>query len=142
MTTTTPKPTPDQRRARHAWRVAEQMRRNATKEQDTFETQAKKLPTRILTSGLGQALAFLHGKQYAEDLQRALGDWVLDKRANPESQKSPPQTDALLKHLIENDSDFLRFATCEVLAYMQWLNRFCEGTAKTNPETRENTNTR
>ena len=69
-----------------------------------------------MASGLGQALAFLKAKDYTPDLLEALGDWVLKKRT---------QT-ALLEAVITGTADTLRQYTAETLAYLQWLNRFCE----------------
>ena len=51
-----------------------------------FGGQAKKLPMRIIAAGMGQALAFLCGKGYAPALLTDLGDWILDKRHDPESR--------------------------------------------------------
>ena len=65
------KPTLDQRRAEHAWKaVRGVVDRNARDKERArkFGGQARKLPTRIIASGLGQALAFLKAKDYAPDL--------------------------------------------------------------------------
>jgi CRISPR-associated protein Cmr5 len=124
-----PRPTLDQRRANHAWQVVTDVKNKFKNELDRakrFGGQAKKLPTRIIASGLGQALAFLKAKDYAPDLLTALGDWVLDKRENADSKASRPKDDALLLKVIQGHSDFLRRATDEVLAYLLWLNRFAE----------------
>lgn len=125
------KPTPDQERAKHAWAVVEfvlkkfppttvteggkQVKRPDPKAKK-FGGHARKLPVRIMASGLGQALAFLKAKDYTPDLLEALGDWVLKKRT---------QT-ALLEAVITGNADTLRMHTAETLAYLQWLNRFCE----------------
>jgi CRISPR-associated protein Cmr5 len=116
----------DQRRAAHAWEVVRNVVKLKKEEAAKFGGQARKLPTRIIASGLGQALAFLKAKNYAPALLVALGDWVLDKRKDPASTKKPPKDTALLEAVIQGDSDFLRRATDEVLAYLQWLNRFAE----------------
>ncbi|MCY2990762.1 MAG: type III-B CRISPR module-associated protein Cmr5 [Planctomycetota bacterium] len=118
-------PTLDQNRANHAWeavRHAEgrtgEHHKQAPKK---FGGQAKKLPVRIMASGLGQALAFLKAKDYAPGLVAELSDWVAQRiptKAN-ESQD-------LLERIVKGDSDFLRRATDEVLAYLSWLNRFAE----------------
>jgi CRISPR-associated protein Cmr5 len=126
QTTDTSKPTLDQRRAKHAWQAvttAKQQNEAAFKD---FCMHAKRLPMRIMASGLGQALAFLKAKDYAPQLLQELGDWVLDKRANPASTKPKPTDEALLRQIVEKDSDFLRRATDETIAYLQWLNRFAE----------------
>jgi CRISPR-associated protein Cmr5 len=92
----------------------------------------KDLPTRILASGLGQAIAFRWAKGKDDEHTRALlqhlGDWVLDKRANDKSTKPEPQPQALIQKLIADDTDamFLRRATEEAIAYLQWLKRFAE----------------
>ncbi len=114
----------EQRRAAHAWMVVQVAK--SGKDAKKFGGQAKKMPVRIMASGLGQALAFLRAKGYAPLLLEALGDWVLDKRLNPMSTTSRPKDDALLKTILDKDSDFLRQATDEILAYLQWLNRFAE----------------
>jgi CRISPR-associated protein Cmr5 len=117
----------DQRRAKHAWdSVTEATNRLNSQDQKKFGGQAKKLPTQVVTSGLGQALAFLKAKNYAPLLLSRLGDWVLDKRQNPGSKNSAPDDDALLRQIVDRDSDFMRRATDEVLAYMLWVNRFAE----------------
>ena len=87
---------------------------------------AKRLPLRIMASGLGQALVFLKAKGYAPQLLREIGDWVLDKREKPGSTQPKPADDELIKRIINGDSDFLRRATDETIAYLQWLNRFAE----------------
>jgi CRISPR-associated protein Cmr5 len=103
-----------------------------------FCRHAKQLPMRIMASGLGQALAFLNAKAKtdpnakaktepaAAQLLQELGDWVLDKCANPARTKPKPTDEALLRQIVDKDSDFLRCATDETIAYLQWLNRFAE----------------
>lgn len=139
------KPSPDQRRAQHAWERIQDVLKNYPPQQKNGKTiphdkakkiggQAKKLPIRILASGLGQALAFLRAKGYAPEILIALGDWVLDKRSNPDSRKPPPSDRALIEEVIKGSSDFLRRATDESLAYLQWLNRFAEAEGLTEGE--------
>lgn len=115
----------DQRRAGHAWDVVQRAkgRQGHHQNQDArkFGGQAKKLPTRIMAAGLGQALAFLKAKDYAPGLLAELNDWI-NARVPP--AQSEPQD--LLERIIKGNSDFLRRATDEVLAYLVWLNRFAE----------------
>lgn len=134
----------DQRRARHAWNAVEQIVKAHSRMENgkrafdatakEFGRQAKRLPMRILSSGLGQALAFLYGKKYAPDLLHDLGDWVLDKRRNHDSTKPRPSDDALLREIIESRSETLRCHTDETLLYLQWLNRFAEAEGLTKEE--------
>ncbi|MFH1575058.1 MAG: type III-B CRISPR module-associated protein Cmr5 [Acidobacteriota bacterium] len=122
----------DQRRAAHAWSAVQAAK--SGKNWREYRGQAKKLPTRIMTSGLGQALAFLHAKKYAPELLKDIADWVLDKRRNPENAGEKPDEKALIEAIIQGDSDSLRRATDETLAYLQWLNRFAEAEGLSDDE--------
>jgi len=110
----------EQRRARHAWKVVSELGEDGGAQE--YAREAKKLPVRILSSGLGQALVFLAAKstkkekvaQISEDLSR----WVLEEQKLGKGD--------LLENIIQGDADFLRRATAESLAYLQWLNRFAE----------------
>lgn len=124
-TTSSQRPSLDQRRAQHAWKAVQNARESIGphngQSPKKFGGQAKKLPVRIIASGLGQALAFLHAKGYAPGLLAELDDWM--------KQRVPPRSgepETLLKRIVQGDSDFLRRATDEVLGYLQWLNRFAE----------------
>jgi CRISPR-associated protein Cmr5 len=127
------KPTLDQRRAKHAWEAvtsfarqdADGKRRYGDDAQE-YAREAKKLPARIMAAGLGQALAFILAK--AKDkkpnlsrLHEHLSRWVIRER--PLTAKVP---DNLMLSIIEGDSMFLRQATAEALAYLQWLVRFAD----------------
>lgn len=116
------RPTLDQRRAKHAWEAVQKFLDAHKDDEDRkkFGNHAKKLPTRILTSGLGQALAFLEAKREAPALVEALNDWIDQRR------KAPTEDRRLMVRVIDGDADFLRFATAESLAYLQWLTRFAE----------------
>lgn len=120
-------PTLDQRRAQHAWeavaRIAE--RRNLQK---AYRRETKRLPVRILTAGLGHALAFLNAKSNDanDELLCDLADWVLEKRGQPNSVRERPKAGALIEKIINRDGIFLQTTTDEVLAYTHWLNRFAE----------------
>lgn len=138
------KQTLDQRRANHAWeatkRVLEEYppktvngKRIPHVQAKKFGGQAKKLPMRIMSAGLGQALAFLDAKDYAPDLLVTISDWVLDKRGKSNDKSGPPLAKqkpefkkTLIQSIIKGDSDFLRRVTDEVQAYLVWLNRFAE----------------
>ena len=120
-------PTLDQRRARHAWEAVARMAKHPDV-QKSYRREAKRLPVRTLTAGLGHALAFLNAKRNPanEELLRDVADWVLEKRGRPESVRERPKADMLIKKIIDSDGIFLRTTTDEVLAYAQWLNRFAE----------------
>ena len=134
-------PTLDQRRARHAWeavarikarsvRLSTQDEEAAARLRASYAREAKRLSVRILTAGLGHALAFVNAKSGAANANKALlcdvADWVLDKRDRPDSKSERPSADALIKKIVKKDGTFLQTATDEVLAYLQWLSRFAE----------------
>ncbi len=66
----------DQRRAAHAWAAVEEL---PGKIGGDYAREAKRLPVRMLTSGLGHALAFLRAKSKRGDtnerLLHDLSDW-------------------------------------------------------------------
>jgi CRISPR-associated protein Cmr5 len=104
-----------QQRAKHAWEVVEAQRQKP--DFDDFADQAKKLPVRIMTSGLGQSLAFVRAKRKAPELLQALTGWIA---------RYQPGAGELLERVIQGNSDFQRLATAECLAYLEWLVRFAE----------------
>src|SRR5262249_45110869 len=110
----------EQQRASHAWGVVEEVAGwPDEKKKKEFGTQAKKLPSRIMAAGLGQALAFLEAQDYAPRLRDALADWMHARRAAQGERR-------LVVRVIQGDADFLRYATAECLAYLQWLVRFAD----------------
>lgn len=126
----------EQRRAEHAWmavRRAKEKKEEYHRDQDPkkFGTQVKKLPVRIIASGLGQALAFLKAKNYAPGLLYELSDWVLNERSNRNPKKAVTDT-TLLEEIIKGNADYLRWATDEVLAYLQWVIRFADAEGLTD----------
>jgi CRISPR-associated protein Cmr5 len=134
------KPGLDQRRARHAWEAVRAVLAKYPrdeKKKKKFGGQARKLPTRIMAAGLGQALVFLRAKDYAPDLLIELGDWILDKRGKPDSKTAKPKDDALIQAVIKGNSDFLRRETDEALAWLMWLIRFAEAEGLTEGEDEE-----
>jgi CRISPR-associated protein Cmr5 len=132
-TTGKPAPTLDQRRASHAWDVVQRAKKKLGQHQGQepkkFGGQAKKLPTRIMAAGLGQALAFLKAKGYAPGLLAELTEWV--SLRIPPRQGEPKD---LLERIVKGHSDFLRRATDEALAYLVWINRFAEAEGLTDEE--------
>jgi CRISPR-associated protein Cmr5 len=122
-----PPQTLDQRRANHAWDVIQRVK--SRPDAKKFGGQAKKLPTRIMAAGLGQALAFLNAKKYAPDLLTDLSSWM-EQRLPPKQGESKE----LLERIVKGNSEFLRRATDEVMAYLLWLNRFAEAERLTEDE--------
>ncbi|MBI5514308.1 MAG: type III-B CRISPR module-associated protein Cmr5 [Deltaproteobacteria bacterium] len=116
--------TTDQERARHAWERIEVLKgekeRNADKA-GKCGREARKLPVRILTAGLGPALLYVTNKDETGILAKALGEWM--------SRRFPPaggQPVELLERIVKGDGTFLKLATGEALAWLQWFVRFAE----------------
>lgn len=122
----------EKERANHAWNTVECfMDANAPRggnelripneKAKKYVVHARKLPMRIIASGLGQALAFLLAKGYCPDLLVSLSHWCLSK-----GEGNQPAANALLLEIIQGDSEGLRRHTAEALAYLQWLVRFVD----------------
>ena len=122
----------DQKRALHAWKAVERARER--QDAADYAREAKRLPVRIRTSGLGQALAFLSAKASAgkgdgDARSVLLGDldsWLLKERKLGVSVREGAGPQTLIEHIINGDSRLLRRATEEALSYLQWLTRFAE----------------
>jgi len=115
-----------QRRASHAWDAACRVEKMKKKEAQDYCGEARKLPMRVLAAGLGPALAFIVAKAKdkkpgLDNLHNDLSNWVLKGRPIPSEEQN-----FLLQAVIKGDTAFLRLATDEALAYLQWLNRFLE----------------
>jgi len=124
----------DQKRANHAYQAVEQaiagQGHHRGQDKNKFGRHAKKLPIRILTAGLGPALAFIRAKRdEAPGLLAVLDDWMAQRIAV--SQGQPVE---LLQRVVSGNADFLRRATDETIAYLQWLNRFAEARGITDDE--------
>lgn len=116
----------EQDRAQHAWDTVQNVKSRQS-EGSRFGIEAKKMPVRILTSGLGPALAFLAAKGYAKTLQEALNDWITKKcRWAEQATETTPADATLMERIVSGDAEFLRLATDECMAYLQWLVRFAE----------------
>jgi CRISPR-associated protein Cmr5 len=142
QTTSATGPTLDQRRAKHAWesvlslaKPGEGGARKYGEDAKEYAREAKTLPMRIMAAGLGQALSFLLAKAKEKkpnlrQLHEHLTNWVIKKRPIAASRPG-----SLLESIIDGDSNFLRRATDETLAYLQWLNRFAEAEGLTEERT-------
>lgn len=116
--------TMDQRRAAHAWECIST--RKNDRDRDDYARRAKKMPMQIRTSGLGHAVAFLQAKARG-DVRSAEGKLVTDVKSWLSSAGIMPRdAGGLIDWIIQGDAGQLRHATDEVMAYMQWLNRFAE----------------
>jgi CRISPR-associated protein Cmr5 len=131
-----PDATLDQKRALHAFTAVHSIVSQGKDGAQNYGRQAKKLPSRIMAAGLGQALAFIQSKAKADGSGKAgldallghISDWVAKGRALNGA------SDNLLDSIVNSDASFLRLATAEVMAYLQWLNRFADAQGITEDE--------
>ncbi len=122
----------EQQRAQHAWKVIQGLMEEgkAKPHGKEFRSEAKKFPSRVMTAGLGQAVAFLLSKSNDDnkkskgvrELVAALNGWVCGKTAGLAAENSGN----LMLSIANGDTLFLTRATEEALAYIQWINRFAE----------------
>jgi CRISPR-associated protein Cmr5 len=115
-----------QSRAHHAWQAAERLAAVKQAERDDYAREARKLPIRIRSAGLGQALAFLEAKASGSKtgvggLLEDLNSWVLGERLG-----RGDTNESLLFSVIDRNAIHLRRATDESMSYLEWLNRFIE----------------
>lgn len=117
-----PTRTVEQERANHAWQCV-----NGVKDKPfakEYRTIAIKMPSLILTNGLGQALAFLKakGKEDSSDehevLYQHINEWFMGHQSI-----NGDFLDWIVK---EASSQKYRLATMEALALLQWFKRFAE----------------
>ena len=120
----------EQRRAHDAWNAVQRIKSAQTAE--SYRREAKRLPVRIATAGLGHAIAFANAKRasnkcVADDVAK----WVLTNlktgsRTFKDDRSLENATVSLMKQIVESDADWLRRSTEESLAYLRWLSRFAE----------------
>ena len=119
----------DQKRAAHAWDCIVAVKADTDNDQKKFGGQTKKMPTRIMTSGLGHSIAFLEAKKYAPKLVETVSEWI-----NMQIPQATGANETLTKRIMNGDSSFLRLATDETLAYLVWLTRFAEAEGLTSDD--------
>ncbi len=118
--------TREQDMAKLAWVCVSEVKKDARIKKE-FSTVAKKLPSLIMTNGLGQTLAFLlakaEGKQnnHHRQVYQAVSNWVIPQVFGEESQGKD-----LLGLVLEKSSVEYRRATAEAMAFAGWLKRFAE----------------
>lgn len=134
MTVGTPKKTIDQERAAFAWEVVAKVDDLSEAEKKTFGREAKKLPTRILTCGLGQALAFLEAKGSDNKGLKPSHRELLSGLTKFVQPRVGGLGATLLESIVKGDSLLLRRATDEALSLLQWISRFAEARGWTGEE--------
>lgn len=130
-----PQQTVEQRRAANAWdRISKYVKGKGESFESEYKSLARSAPADILTSGLGQMLAFLCAKgKERGNFKKNSGHAALYQHVSAwVSQEMGWGDSDLLDQLIDEqtNSDDYRRATVETLAYLVWLKRFAEAELK------------
>jgi CRISPR-associated protein Cmr5 len=104
-----------------------------------YRSRVKKIPTMILSNGLGQTLAFIKSKSKEGNAYELIYKQITDymKSEHPSRINMPNGEDDLTKWVINVDSSTYRYITQEILAFLNWLRRFAEGLIKEKEDANE-----
>jgi len=104
-----------------------------------YRSHVKKIPTMILSNGLGQTLAFIKSKSKEGNAYELIYKQltVYMKSEHTSRISMPNGEDDLTKWVINVDSSTYRYITQEILAFLNWLRRFAEGLIKDKEDANE-----
>lgn len=115
--------------ARVAWECIDRVNAQYEKKFKTeYRSIVMKLPTMIITNGLGQTLAFLKSKGKGDEnkphekLFKDIESWLFDNK-NIQWDKT---RSGLMEEVIKLPSDRFRHVTSETLAFLSWMKRFAD----------------
>jgi len=107
----------EQKMASFCIEKVKEIKKSADKEKiEKFGTNAKKLPSLIVSNGLIPTLAF-YKKEEKKPVYDVINEWL--------KEKNYIKNDAL-EEIANSDSENLLLATIEVLAIANWLKRIVE----------------
>ncbi len=116
---------------------------------DKYKSYVSKLPSMILSNGLGQTLAFIYAKRKKDKdkirsgsennpknaydlIYLQLTDYL--KSENTIRVRMPSTENDLVRWVINQETYEYRYITEEVLAFLKWLKRFAEGMIEAEEE--------
>ncbi len=100
-----------------------------------YRSYVKKLPQMILSNGLGQSMAFVFSKKKEGNAYAFIYQQISEYlNSNNTIRISKDKDKDLLEWIISLDSHNYRYATEEVLAFLNWLRRFAEGMIEVSEE--------
>jgi len=104
-----------------------------------YRSHVKKIPTMILSNGLGQTLAFIKSKSKKGNAYELIYKQLMDYMKSEHTSRinMPNGEDDLTKWVINVDSSTYRYITQEILAFLNWLRRFAEGLIKEKEDANE-----
>ncbi|MDR4506853.1 MAG: type III-B CRISPR module-associated protein Cmr5 [Candidatus Brocadiaceae bacterium] len=121
----------EQKRAAEAWSCIQYVNEeiNNPRFKKEYRSIVMKLPTLILTNGLGQTLAFLKSKGKNNDsnpeekVYEDLQGWLTKPNAVNWGRATHEK---LIERIMAVDSNKYRFITIECLSFLNWLKRFAD----------------
>ena len=108
---------------------------------DEYLTEARKLPARLLSSGLGQTLAYLYAKGKPKDGEKVQGKGTtrlftqLAGRIR-ELEREPTKGRSAMDIIVGLDPIRYRFLSRELLECAEWIKRFADGRLGSKDEAR------
>jgi len=99
------------------------------KKQEEYHAYSRKIPTMIITNGLGQTLAFVKARAKTGNAYELLYNQMSDylKSESTTRIKMPSDRGELVEWVVSCNSSKYRFITQELLAFLNWLRKFAEG---------------
>jgi CRISPR-associated protein Cmr5 len=101
-----------------------------------YRSYVKKIPTMILSNGLGQTLAFIKAKSEKGNayalIYKQLTEYM--KSEHTARIRMPQEKNELVEWVISCNSSTYRYITQEILAFLNWLKRFAEGLIEVEEE--------
>jgi len=134
-------------RAKFAYECVEEAIKKLKDKSKDYKSHVKKIPSMILSNGLGQTLAFIKAKSNSKsgDAYKLIYEQLtnyLTKNDSSSRIKMSQSEKELIKWVINLDSTNYRYLTEELLSFLNWLKRFSEGLIedKKNTQGVENAN--
>jgi CRISPR-associated protein Cmr5 len=126
-------------RAEFAYRCVEEAIetfKKDSKKQKEYKSYTRKIPTMILSNGLGQTLAFIKAKSKKEKAYDLIYQQLTEymKSDHTARIKMPQEKNDLVEWVISCNSSTYRYITQEILAFLNWLKRFAEGLIEVEEE--------
>jgi len=118
----------EQERAKRAWDCVKEAKGRGQNTAKDYGTQARDLPARLQTNGLGQTLAFLKSKGYENGRPKSHGHVLLLEHVSAWVMEQVGAGDQDLLEWVINSasSEEYRRVMAEAMALAEWLKRFAE----------------
>jgi len=119
-------------RAEFAYKCVEkaiEIFKDNSKKQKEYKSYTRKIPTMILSNGLGQTLAFVKAKSEKGNAYDLIYSQLTEymKSVHTVRIQMPKEKNDFVEWVISCDSSKYRYITREILAFLNWLRRFAEG---------------